>query len=1524
MGVFAQGHVRTYLLLLSLSGIALWNESSRVARAANVWDGGGANDNWGTATNWDNDLVPLWPQAITFANTTRLTPNNNLNSLTVNGITFDASAGAYVVGGNSFTLGGNITDNATTAQRINNSMTLTATRTVTVPTGGNLTIGGAISGVGVGITKVGDGKLTLLGGNSYSGPITIGNTTSNGGTVFVGTGGSLGNGANALRIGGFSGTTPAPGTGAPTLTGAAFTGNLDLTGNSATVASLVVSGDYKTLVDPDPNNNVSKINVAAGNTFTVTGNALVGGMGTTATGAGAAGGNLSTTLKVTGGGNLKFGSGAGGSFEVWNRSANNNNTANIVTSVFDASAAASFVADYGNGGQILIGASAGDAPYGTLIMGGNDTLISSSLQVGVNGITSGSSANRGGGTLRLGSTNLIRSDSIIVGAGKATLTTTTANGGGYGISGATAGSLMIFDNQAGAGQTAVFRAQDGVGRINSFTISDQTLYTSNGSTGGTGFVDFTGGSVDALINSLRIGVGKSGQNSASSTGTLIFSAGTIDANSIIIGQRSTTSAAAGAPATGTVTVGGGTLIAGSGGIRIADTTLTAGNPGATTGTLNIFNTGVVTTAANITGGNRQTTPLATSTINIGQTSPTIIPGGTLNMQSHNIGSYAAPITNLNFNSGSLTNAGTIAGRNITIVDGFSFTGAPNFVLSDGGTLIAPSPLTLVSGGGLGGGGTVNVGTFSGDVVAGNGSRIVPGSSTVPGTLQLGNLTLNGGSTVRFKLSENTASGNDLINAANLSLSGTVNLEVGLAGLGPQVGNVYPVLNYFGTLTGNQTNFNVIQPGSRPTFSVSTATPGQVQVTVGGNPTLALKYVGNVNANWDLNNTSNWKNPSLVSDKFFNLDSVTFDDTSTNLSDVQLVGDLFPGSVVVNASRNYKFAGTGTMAGGAITKQGTGTLIVATNNTTVADTTISGGTLQIGDGGTVGSLGTGNITNNATLAINRSDDLAVSALISGTGGVQKLGGNTLTLSGINTYTGATTVSGGTVVVTNATTLGSSLGDTSTTPGDVNVPSGSAIDLVGSNTGNGLNFGQKNFKIAGSGINNTGAITNSGATGQQNALQKVTLTGNATIGGTGRFDVRDPTDDNNNSASLDLGGFTLTKEGTNQVTLVHTNVTNGDIVVNGGIFSYEGTTNVAAALKPDNTPYTITYNTGTTLQVFLQSAFDAPPDIPDGVAHFNLSRKIVLNGEVTIRNNGSAVAVPIDSPITLNGNITLTANAATSNINLRGDINELGTGRSLTKQSANNVTLTGVMNYTGPTTVTQGVLQLGADNRINNASNLALNGGTFNLGGFNETMNQLSVATATSHIDMGFSFNNTLNLAASGNVVWNGTALSIDDWSNGFNHIYVGNQPYAPGSTTMGLSTTQLQRITFSGFSPGATLLANGELVPQDIGGAIMPYPKGDMNLNHTIDAGDIPALLKALKDLNSYQTTNHLFASDVAYIADVDGDNVVSNKDIQPLLDLVASFGLGSVAAVPEPSTAILAAAGLLAIGLIGRQRRRST
>jgi autotransporter-associated beta strand protein len=104
-------------------------------------------------------------------------------------------------------------------------------------------------------------------------------------------------------------------------------------------------------------------------------------------------------------------------------------------------------------------------------------------------------------------------------------------------------------------------------------------------------------------------------------------------------------------------------------------------------------------------------------------------------------------------------------------------------------------------------------------------------------------------------------------------------------------------------------------------------------------------------------------------------------------------------------------GTGlTSSGGTLTKSGAGTLTLTGANTFSGATTVSAGTLQIGSGGTSGSLA-GNITNNAAVAFNRSDALTYAGDISGTGSLTKSGAGTLTLTGANTYSGATTVSGG---------------------------------------------------------------------------------------------------------------------------------------------------------------------------------------------------------------------------------------------------------------------------------------------------------------------------------------------------------------------------------------------------------------------------------------------------------------------------------------------------------------------------------
>ena len=66
-----------------------------------------------------------------------------------------------------------------------------------------------------------------------------------------------------------------------------------------------------------------------------------------------------------------------------------------------------------------------------------------------------------------------------------------------------------------------------------------------------------------------------------------------------------------------------------------------------------------------------------------------------------------------------------------------------------------------------------------------------------------------------------------------------------------------------------------------------------------------------------------------------------------------------------------------------------------------------GTLQIGNGGTTGSI-TGNVVDNGTLAFDRSDAVTFGGVISGTGNVVQRGTGTLTVTAANTYTGTTTV------------------------------------------------------------------------------------------------------------------------------------------------------------------------------------------------------------------------------------------------------------------------------------------------------------------------------------------------------------------------------------------------------------------------------------------------------------------------------------------------------------------------------------
>jgi autotransporter-associated beta strand protein/T5SS/PEP-CTERM-associated repeat protein len=126
------------------------------------------------------------------------------------------------------------------------------------------------------------------------------------------------------------------------------------------------------------------------------------------------------------------------------------------------------------------------------------------------------------------------------------------------------------------------------------------------------------------------------------------------------------------------------------------------------------------------------------------------------------------------------------------------------------------------------------------------------------------------------------------------------------------------------------------------------------------------------------------------------------------------------------SQNVTLAAPLSSSGGTLTKFGAGTLTLLGNNSYTGGTTISDGTLQIGVGGTTGSI-TGDVVNNSALVLSRSDASTYSGVISGTGSLTKQGSGTLTLSGSNSYAGGTTISAGTLQVGAGGTTGSIAGD-----------------------------------------------------------------------------------------------------------------------------------------------------------------------------------------------------------------------------------------------------------------------------------------------------------------------------------------------------------------------------------------------------------------------------------------------------------------------------------------------------------------
>ena len=172
----------------------------------------------------------------------------------------------------------------------------------------------------------------------------------------------------------------------------------------------------------------------------------------------------------------------------------------------------------------------------------------------------------------------------------------------------------------------------------------------------------------------------------------------------------------------------------------------------------------------------------------------------------------------------------------------------------------------------------------------------------------------------------------------------------------------------------------------------------------------------------------------------------------------ILGDVADsGTLAFNRSDIVAFPGLISGSGG-LTQAGTGTTILTAANSYSGGTTIAAGTLQLGNGGTSGSI-LGNVTDNGTLAFDRSDTVSFPGVISGSGGLAQAGTGTTILTAANSYSGATNV--------NAGGLQAGAPDTFSPNSPVAVASGGSLGLNG--------FSQTVFGIANAGLVSMGRGT-----------------------------------------------------------------------------------------------------------------------------------------------------------------------------------------------------------------------------------------------------------------------------------------------------------------------------------------------------------------------------------------------------------------------------------------------------------------
>lgn len=204
----------------------------------------------------------------------------------------------------------------------------------------------------------------------------------------------------------------------------------------------------------------------------------------------------------------------------------------------------------------------------------------------------------------------------------------------------------------------------------------------------------------------------------------------------------------------------------------------------------------------------------------------------------------------------------------------------------------------------------------------------------------------------------------------------------------------------------------------------------------------------------------------------------------------------------------------------------------------------------------------------------------------------------------------------------------------------------------------------------------------------------------------------------------------------------------------------------------------------------------------------------NGTLTLRGTGvggvGALYVSATTSIT-SGTGTGVVLAANSRIGVAADQTltlsmPVSGGFALEKSGAGTLTLSGSNSYTGATEVSQGVLALGAANRISNSSAVSITGGTFDLGGFTETVAGVTMSSGT--IANGTLTGSSYAFTNSGTVSANLAGSGVGLIKSGTGTLELSGENTYTGTTQIDAGTLKLSGIAPSLGTGNVTVGANG--------------------------------------------------------------------------------------------------------------------